>query len=295
MANAMAQEAIQVQLLNKYEKERIIRQAKAQELYSKTSESQKVATQTMIDWVKANEGAFQTEEDHIATLKMLEDQLDAIAKKQDKVTDTFKDYALVTLQGIANVTNAWSAYGQRQIDMWAQDEKLKAKDIRNSKQRQKELDRIDEEARNKKRDWAKKYGDFLIGAAYAETGAAVIGALGAKPWTTLNFIQAGLVALAGAAQIATVTANVSQMKKLAIGGDFVTAGPETIMVGDNPGGRERVQVTPLSSPNIAGPQEGGASITVNVSGNLMSSDYVEGELAEQIKEAVRRGTDFGIS
>ena len=26
------------------------------------------------------------------------------------------------------------------------------------------------------------------------------------------------------------------------------------MVGDNPGGRERVQVTPLSSPNINGPQ-----------------------------------------
>ena len=77
------------------------------------------------------------------------------------------------------------------------------------------------------------------------------------------------------------------------GGDFVTSGPQNIMVGDNPGGRERVQVTPLSSPNIAGPQ-GGGSVTVNVSGNVMSQDYVEGELAEQIKEAVRRGNDFGI-
>jgi len=40
---------------------------------------------------------------------------------------------------------------------------------------------------------------------------------------------------------------------------------------------------------------GGASLTFNISGNLMSSDYVEGELADQIKEAIRRGTDFGIS
>ena len=26
-----------------------------------------------------------------------------------------------------------------------------------------------------------------------------------------------------------------------------------------------------------------------------SSDFVEGELAENIKEAIRRGTDFGVS
>ena len=38
-----------------------------------------------------------------------------------------------------------------------------------------------------------------------------------------------------------------------------------------------------------------AQITINISGNVMSPDYVEGELAEQIKNAVRRGTDFGLS
>ena len=38
---------------------------------------------------------------------------------------------------------------------------------------------------------------------------------------------------------------------------------------------------------------GSSSVTVNVSGNVMSQDYVEGELAEQIKEAIRRGNDFG--
>ena len=88
---------------------------------------------------------------------------------------------------------------------------------------------------------------------------------------------------------------VAGMPKFAQGGNFETAGPQMIMVGDNPGGRERVQVTPLSSPNIAGPQGGGGSITVNVSGNVLSQDFVEGELAENIKEAIRRGTDFGIS
>ena len=36
-------------------------------------------------------------------------------------------------------------------------------------------------------------------------------------------------------------------------------------------------------------------ITLNVSGNVMSQDFVEGELADQIKDAIRRGTDFGIT
>jgi len=84
------------------------------------------------------------------------------------------------------------------------------------------------------------------------------------------------------------------LASFATGGDFVTSGPQLIKVGDNMGGRERVQVTPLSSPNINGPQ-GQGSVTINVSGNVMSQDYVEGELAEQIKEAIRRGNDFGVS
>jgi|LULN01.1.fsa_nt_gb hypothetical protein len=109
-----------------------------------------------------------------------------------------------------------------------------------------------------------------------------------------NIIAAGGALASGLAQVAKIESASKNIKKAAIGADFVTSGPQMMMVGENPGGRERVQVTPLSSPNIAGP-EGGASIVVNVSGNLMSSEYVEGELADQIREAVRRGSDFGIS
>jgi hypothetical protein len=38
------------------------------------------------------------------------------------------------------------------------------------------------------------------------------------------------------------------------GANFITSGPQNIMVGDNPGGRELVQVTPLGSPNTKGPK-----------------------------------------
>ena len=40
---------------------------------------------------------------------------------------------------------------------------------------------------------------------------------------------------------------------------------------------------------------GGGAITVNVSGNVMTQDFVEGDLAEAIRNAARRGTDFGVS
>lgn len=40
--------------------------------------------------------------------------------------------------------------------------------------------------------------------------------------------------------------NTSGIPKFASGGDFITNGPQLILVGDNPGGRERVKITPIS-------------------------------------------------
>ena len=40
---------------------------------------------------------------------------------------------------------------------------------------------------------------------------------------------------------------------------------------------------------------GSGTINVNISGNVMTQDFVEGQLAESIKEAVRRGSDFGMN
>jgi hypothetical protein len=59
--------------------------------------------------------------------------------------------------------------------------------------------------------------------------------------------------------------------------------------------RSAVQSVGLENLNRMNQGGGGGSVTVNVSGNVMSQDYVEGELAEQIKEAIRRGNDFGVS
>ena len=51
----------------------------------------------------------------------------------------------------------------------------------------------------------------------------------------------------------------------------------------------------LETLNQMNQQGGGGSINVSVTGNVLTQDFVEGELAESIKEAVRRGSDFGLS
>ena len=100
----------------------------------------------------------------------------------------------------------------------------------------------------------------------------------------------------GVAAAATATvaglARVSQIKKAQYGADFVTDGPQMMMVGEG-SGPERVQVTPLVDPNIDGPT--GQSITVNVQGSVIGTEeFTENTLIPQIKEGLRLGENIGI-
>jgi len=107
--------------------------------------------------------------------------------------------------------------------------------------------------------------------------AAVKGALEEVPFP-FNLAVAAAAGLAANALFNSIF----PAKKAALGADFVTDRPQIIMVGDNPGNRERVQVTPLSSPNIEGP---GPNIVVNIMGGIVQDDYIRNELLPAIKRA----------
>ena len=81
--------------------------------------------------------------------------------------------------------------------------------------------------------------------------------------------------------------------KFATGGDFVTNGSQMIMVGDTPSGKERVQVTPLDAGGD--PTGGGGSVNITFNSPIMSADHTEEVIIPQIKEAIRRGADIGVS
>ncbi|MAH51451.1 hypothetical protein CMI37_36890 [Candidatus Pacearchaeota archaeon] len=125
-------------------------------------------------------------------------------------------------------------------------------------------------------------------ASLLASGVGILGIIGAL--ASLDAMLTKSLITIGAASVASIGA--LQMQRMAHGGDFETAGPQMIMVGDNPGGRERVQVTPLSSPNIAGPQGGGSSITVNVSGNVMTEEFTTDQIIPALTEALRRGENL---
>ena len=71
------------------------------------------------------------------------------------------------------------------------------------------------------------------------------------------------------------------------GADFVTDGPQMMMVGEG-SGPERVQVTPLVDPNLDGPQGGG--MTINIQGSVIGTEqFTEDVLMPQIEEGLRLG------
>ena len=88
----------------------------------------------------------------------------------------------------------------------------------------------------------------------------------------------------GTANLIMIEKGMSQMASAAVGADFITSGPQMLMVGDNPTGKERVQVTPIGSPNINGPQSG---ISVNINGPITNDDYVRVFIIPEIQKATR--------
>tara|TARA_R100001082_G_scaffold25691_1_gene12710 strand:+ start:299 stop:2410 length:2112 start_codon:yes stop_codon:yes gene_type:complete len=97
----------------------------------------------------------------------------------------------------------------------------------------------------------------------------------------------GLTLARGLANAALIEKQFEKARAAAIGADFITQGRQTLVVGDNPTGRERVQVTPLGNTASAG--GGDSSVTINLNGNVLGTDeFVRDELIPQIENAVGR-------
>jgi hypothetical protein len=119
--------------------------------------------------------------------------------------------------------------------------------------------------------------NFAIAAARLSQASAIIDTYAGanKAFAqggVLGFISSAAVIAGGLANIAQIESQLAEMGSAAHGADFVTSGPQMLMVGDNPGGAERVQVSPLSSPNVEGPQGG---ITINISAPLVDETVVD--------------------
>ena len=113
--------------------------------------------------------------------------------------------------------------------------------------------------------------DAVKAVVRAESMEAVAGYI-ASVFKTVPYPFNLVLAAAGGATVAGVLD--TALASFATGGQFVTDGPQLIQVGDNPSGRELVEVTPLGGdPNVNGPQ--GRGITLNISAPLVDETVVE--------------------
>lgn len=140
--------------------------------------------------------------------------------------------------------------------------------------------------------------DTYLAAQSAFTGT--VRALGGGPWAYVPAAALAATITAGGLARADRVANL----KYALGErQFRTSRPTMIMVGDNPGGREVVSVTPESSQNVSGPSVSrGTTMVINFhdhSGNLTQSIRKQiragGDADRMVRDIFSRAQALGVS
>ena len=119
-----------------------------------------------------------------------------------------------------------------------------------------------------------------------DTVSAVMKAFAKGGGFPSGLVPAAASAAYGASQMLAISKSIGEFKTAATGMDEIVNRPTMIMAGE--AGPEHIGITPLSSPNIDGPQ-GGGSVTINVSGNVMTEQFTEEQIIPALKEALRRG------
>jgi TP901 family phage tail tape measure protein len=139
-----------------------------------------------------------------------------------------------------------------------------AEDLELAAEKQRELDRMKLEDQAAKRDKQIKRDEAIanrkmavakrIGAGFsivADTAVAVAKAIAASP-LTFGAPWSGFAIGAGALGLADLIAEpLPPIPALAKGGSFTTNGPMLALLGDNPSGRENVNVEPLNSSTVS--------------------------------------------
>jgi hypothetical protein len=197
--------------------------------------------------------------------------LDLHAIKIDTVKIKYDEWAQKVQWTMSNITSFISmaisaidgVYSQMfqnrriELDNWYEAEKDRIyATIEDEEERERALENLDRQADQKRRalarDEAKANKNIAIMNAIINTASAITKAL-AQGGFIFGPLMAAFIAAMGIKQIALIKAQ--PLPALAEGGELITNGPQYVLVGDNPGGRELVQATPLSSPNINGPNE----------------------------------------
>ena len=214
-----------------------------------------------------------------------------------------KDFSIENVGSIADgFMNLGTMFGDLYSDqlsaieenMNAENERFEAQQreaiagIRSGKKRAKAEAQLEAELAKNKVDIKKKMAQHRLKEVDINFYTSVMRAFADNHWT----VALGITSMLHKTR-KIQKAGIESSMQFARGGDFITSGPTPMLVGDNPGGRERVQITPLSSPNFNGPGTGG-NITLNVSAPLVD-EHILDTIIPKINEAVSTGAELRSS
>jgi hypothetical protein len=100
-----------------------------------------------------------------------------------------------------------------------------------------------------------------------------------------GFVTGASVAAAGAAQIATISNQISELQAARFGMDEMLSKPTLILAGE--AGPERVQVTPADRPS----SRGGSGMTINFNGPVTDKEFIR----DTVLPEIQRVQDLGLA
>ena len=271
--------------------ERGRREAFAQELYAKTSESQAEATAKLIEWVEENKGAFETIEQADAALEMLNEKL----KKQEGVEKFTKSWARLNQalsSGISAIEANWSAFDDKN----KKKELAQANNIKNEKIRKKQLNDINDKYEAQSEARAKRLKEWKLASTLSNTALAIM-QVWADPtipkWAAIGFST--MVAATGLAQWKTIKGEEFAQGGL-VGGRRHSQGGTMIEAeqGEFVLSRNAVDAIGIENMNRINQGTSAGGVNITFTGNVLTDDFIDIAIPK-IKEAVRRGADIGVS
>ena len=260
--------------LDELTKEKIKRESKAQALLQSTGYTQLETTKATEAWIIANQDAFESTEAYQRTLGGLQ----KVLKKQQIAQFQLASGAISSFGQLAEAAGAG------------------AQQVANIQAAAAVVDAI----------------------AAAMSSRAMVSDILPPPAPDIAF---GVSLVSGLAKAAMVQQAAGKVKSGSVGGASGGGGTRQIVFGQPApqfadggliGGRPHSQggtminaergefimsrnaVDSIGLDTLNNRNQGGTAVTVNVSGNVMTQDFVDNDLADAIKDAVRRGSDFGI-
>ena len=180
---------------------------------------------------------------------------------------------------------------EERIDFLTQQVKLQTEINKLEKEEEKIVKNIND-ANDDRSEFVKLYGNLKQSESKSAAEQEIANAFSSAKANLISQIMKlpfpfNLLAAAGAGDSIDKLFAKNGIKAAQYGADFVTDGPQMMMVGEG-SGPERVQVTPLVDPNLDGPQGGG--MTINIQGSVIGTEqFTEDVLMPQIEEGLRLG------